>query len=159
MDTVSKETRSRMMSSVRSKNTKLELEIRHRLFADGFRFRLHRRDLPGTPDLVFPKYSVAIFIHGCFWHYHGCHLSKIPDTRTTWWRNKLEENLYRDAEAIRKLKALGWRLLVIWECSFRRPGIVRAEALDRIACRAEQFLFSRRKMLEIPFSGNRNKLR
>ncbi|OGQ64363.1 MAG: hypothetical protein A3I81_00095 [Deltaproteobacteria bacterium RIFCSPLOWO2_02_FULL_55_12] len=141
-----------MMSAVRSKNTKLELEMRRRLFAMGFRFRLHRHDLPGKPDMVFPKYSAVIFMHGCFWHHHGCHLSQIPKTRRTWWKEKLEGNRCRDRDTIHKLKEIGWRVLVIWECSFRRPGVVRGESLDRIAIRAAEFLKSRQCTLSIPRS-------
>ncbi len=149
-DFVSKETRSRMMSSVRAKNTKLELEVRRRLFALGYRYRLHLRDLPGTPDMVFPKYSTVIFVHGCFWHYHGCHLSTIPDTRRGWWKKKLQGNRRRDGNAVAKLKKLGWRVLIIWECSFRKPRTNRSEALDRIAARAATFLKAGPSLLEIP---------
>ena len=149
-DTVDKETRSRMMSSVRSKNTKLELEVRRRLFALGFRYRVHGKDLPGTPDMVFPKYRAVLFVHGCFWHYHGCHLSALPNTRRSWWKKKLEGNRKRDSEVVSELKYLGWRILVIWECGFRKPKLDRAEALDRIAERAGSFLKSERKLLEIP---------
>ena len=149
-DTVSKETRSRMMSSVRAKNTKLELEVRRRLFAMGFRYRLHKKNLPGTPDMVFPKYRAVLFVHGCFWHYHGCHLSTLPNTRRSWWKKKLEGNSKRDSAVVSELKNLGWRILVIWECSFRKPKTDRAEALDRIAGRAGSFLKSERKLLEIP---------
>ena len=145
-----KEVRSRMMSAVRAKNTKLELEIRHRLFRMGFRYRLHRGNLPGTPDLVFPKYRSIIFMHGCFWHYHGCHLSSIPATRSSWWRTKLEGNARRDSVAVSKLQKLGWRVLIIWECAHRRPKINRAEALDNISGQAADFLRSNRKRLEIP---------
>ena len=149
-DTVNKETRSRMMSSVRAKNTKLEMEIRRRLFAMGFRYRLHGKDLPGTPDMIFPKYSAVIFVHGCFWHHHGCHLSKLPGTRRSWWKKKLEGNRTRDFDVMAELRMLGWRVLVVWECGFRRPKTDRAEALDRVAERASRFLKSERKFLEIP---------
>ena len=123
MDTVDRETRSRMMSSVRSKNTKLELEIRHRLFRCGLRYRLHVKDLPGNPDIVLPKYSVVIFIHGCFWHLHGCERSKLPETRKEWWKEKLESNKKRDMKDVQELKDLRWRIVIIWECSYRKPGM------------------------------------
>ena len=155
MDTVSKETRSRMMSSVRAKNTRLELEMRRRLFARGFRFRLHRKDLPGKPDIVLPKFSTVIFAHGCFWHQHGCDRSKLPETRRSWWKAKLEGNRRRDATAIRKLKDLGWRTMIVWECNFRRPRVVRADALDKFADRAARFLKSRKSHLEIPRATQR----
>ena len=159
-DTVDKETRSRMMSSVRTKDTKLELDIRRRLFAMGFRYRLHRKDLPGRPDMVFPKYRSVVFVHGCFWHYHGCHLSSIPETRRSWWKKKLEDNARRDSEAVFELRNLGWRVLTIWECGFRRPKTNRAEALDTITARAASFLKSKRRLLEIPrlsHGGTKNK--
>ena len=149
-DTVDRQTRSKMMSAVRAKNTKLETEIRRRLFAKGFRYRLHVRDLPGTPDMVLPKYATVIFVHGCFWHYHGCHLSSIPGTRRSWWKKKLEDNARRDSAAVFELRNRGWRVLTIWECGFRRPKTNRAEALDTIAARAADFLKSKRRLLEIP---------
>ena len=150
MDTVNKETRSRMMSSVRAKDTKLELEIRRRLFAMGFRFRLHRRDLPGKPDMLFPKYSAVIFIHGCFWHLHGCNRSKLPETRKGWWKTKLEGNQKRDMKTVSILKSNGWRVMIIWECSVRRSGIVQSEVLDEIADVAAGFLISQEQYREIP---------
>lgn len=139
-----------MMSSVRGKNTKPELEVRHRLFAMGFRYRLHRRDLPGKPDMVFPRHRAVVFVHGCFWHQHGCDRSAIPATRRSWWKKKLEGNRNRDGEVMSRLKELGWRVLVIWECSFRKPGTDRSRALDRIAARAGRFLSNRQSTLEIP---------
>lgn len=139
-----------MMSAVRSKNTKLELAFRRRLFAMGFRFRLHRKELPGTPDMVFPKHSAVIFIHSCFWHYHGCHLSDLPQTRREWWREKLESNWLRDRTVLRHLRRKGWRVLTIWECSFRRKGLNREHALDGLAERAQDFLCSDRQSLALP---------
>jgi DNA mismatch endonuclease (patch repair protein) len=150
MDIVNGETRSKMMSSVRSKNTKLELEIRRRLHSMGFRYGLHRKDLPGKPDLVFPKYTAIIFVNGCFWHYHGCRRTQIPKTRMKWWKEKLESNRRRDEEDVTELKDLGRRILIIWECSVRKPGINRIKALNQIAERAAKFLCSRRSFFEIP---------
>ena len=148
-DIVDRQTRSKMMSAVRAKNTKLETEIRRRLFAQGFRYRLNARDLPGTPDMVFQKYSTVIFVHGCFWHYHGCSRSTIPDSRRNWWRKKLEDNRTRDAKALAELRSNGWRIVVIWECSVRRPGIDRQKALDRVCLRAGKLLGSKKNSLEI----------
>jgi len=150
MDTVSKEIRSRIMSAVRGKNTRVELEVRRRLFAMGFRYRLHANWLPGKPDLVFPKHRAAVFVHGCFWHMHGCHLSQFPATRRAWWQRKLSGNHHHDREMLNALRELSWRTLVVWECSFRRPGINRSGALDGIARQVSKFLLSRRKSLEIP---------
>lgn len=138
------------MSAVRSKDTKLELAFRRRLFAMGFRFRLHRKDLPGTPDLVFPKYSAIIFIHGCYWHYHGCHLSGLPQTRRAWWRTKLKGNSQRDKNNLEQLKNMGWRILIIWECSFRKGGVDREQRLDGLAVKVSKFLCSKRRYHEIP---------
>jgi DNA mismatch endonuclease (patch repair protein) len=149
VDIVSKEVRSRMMSAVRSKDTKVELEIRRRLFAMGFRFRLHKKNLAGTPDLYFKKYMAVIFVHGCFWHNHGCSLSQLPASRRKWWKEKLEGNNQRDNKALGELIRLGFRVLTIWECSFRRPGVVRGDALDEIAIKASRFLVSSKRCLEI----------
>lgn len=149
-DTVTRPVRSRMMSAVRSKNTKLELAFRRRLFAMGFRFRLHRKGLPGTPDMVFPKHSAVIFIHSCFWHYHGCHLSELPQTRREWWQAKLESNFQRDRKVHRQLRQMGWRVMTIWECSFRKKGLNRERAFDNLAQRAKNFLFSDQQSLVLP---------
>ncbi len=119
-DVVSAETRSRMMSGIRGKNTKPEIVIRKALFAAGFRFRLHKRDLPGKPDIVLPGKKVAVFVHGCFWHRHeGCRLAAAPSTRQEFWKAKLEGNALRDRRNIGQLRALGWRVLVVWECALR----------------------------------------
>ncbi len=158
-DIVGREIRSRMMSSVRAKDTKLELEIRSRLFNMGFRYRCHGKNLPGTPDMVFAKYRSVAFIHGCFWHYHGCHRSSIPRTRRSWWKTKLEENAKRDSEALFELRRRGWRVLIIWECGLRKPKKNRMEALETIAVRAANFLKSNRKQLEIPSPHRTKKYR
>lgn len=108
------------MSRIRGKNTVPELRVRGLLHAQGFRFRLHRKDLPGSPDIVLPRYRVAILVHGCFWHLHeGCRLAKIPGSREDFWRTKLFRNRERDASAISALRAGGWRVLVVWECYLR----------------------------------------
>lgn len=120
VDVVSSADRSRMMAGIKGKNSQPELLIRGLLFASGYRFRLHRRDLPGTPDIVMPGRNLAIFVHGCFWHLHrGCRYTKMPATRTDFWKAKLEANVERDRRAVGKLQALGWRVLCIWECSTR----------------------------------------
>ncbi|WP_111546290.1 DNA mismatch endonuclease Vsr [Mesorhizobium kowhaii] len=105
------------MASIRKVDTKPELVVRRRAHALGFRFRLHRRDLPGTPDLVFPGRKKAIFVHGCFWHQHGCGRGqKLPSVRAEYWGPKLRRNVERDAAAEAALLLLGWQLLVVWEC-------------------------------------------
>ena len=119
-DIVSVDVRSRMMSGIRGKNTKIEVLLRKALFAMGFRYRLHVRNLPGKPDVVLPKYAAVIFIHGCFWHGHkGCKYFVLPKTRTEWWQDKVEETIKRDRTAIRNLKELGWKPIIIWECELK----------------------------------------
>ena len=110
----------RMMSGIRGRDTKPEIAVRKALFAAGFRFRLHRRDLPGAPDVVLPGRKVAIFVHGCFWHRHdGCRFAAEPSTRPEFWNTKLAGNALRDRRNIERLRVLGWRVLVVWECAIR----------------------------------------
>lgn len=109
-----------MMSGIRGKNTKPEMSVRKALFAAGYRFRIHRKDLPGRPDVVLPGRKIAIFAHGCFWHMHsGCSNAKLPATRPDFWKGKLEANVDRDQRAIDALCAQGWRVLTVWECATR----------------------------------------
>lgn len=109
-----------MMAGIRGKDTKPEMRVRVALFARGYRYRLHRRDLPGTPDIVLPGRRVAIFVNGCFWHGHPeCSLAKVPGTRTTFWKEKFQSNRQRDKAATEALRASGWRVLVVWECFIR----------------------------------------
>jgi DNA mismatch endonuclease (patch repair protein) len=119
MDIVDKTTRSRMMSGIRGRNTKPEILIRHALHARGFRYRIHDRKLPGKPDIVLKQFRAVIFINGCFWHGHDCHLFKLPSTRSDFWLNKFEENRMRDRKAIDELRLSGWRICTIWECAVR----------------------------------------
>jgi DNA mismatch endonuclease (patch repair protein) len=106
-----------VMRSNKSKNTKPEIVIRKMLHAMGYRFRLHRRDLPGTPDIVFPSRKAAIQVHGCFWHQHeGCRHGRVPSTRQDYWVPKLSRNVQRDSQVCQRLGALGWRLMIVWEC-------------------------------------------
>lgn len=126
-DVVDGPTRSRMMSGIRGRDTKPEMAVRRALFAAGFRFRLHRRDLPGVPDVVLPGRKVAVFVHGCFWHRHeGCRYTKLPATRPEFWKAKLDGNVARDRRAIEALIGLGWRVLVVWECAVRDKGTLSA---------------------------------
>lgn len=120
-DVVSAATRSRMMAGIRGRDTKPELTVRKALHGAGYRFRLHRRDLPGTPDIVLPKHRVCIFVHGCFWHRHlGCRFATSPATRVEFWSTKFQSNVARDAEAQRRLIELGWRVLIVWECGIKQ---------------------------------------
>jgi len=118
-DVHNKATRSKNMAAVSGKNTKPELLIRKALHRRGFRYRLHDKKLPGKPDLVLPKYKAVIFVNGCFWHHHDCHLFKWPSTRQDFWRTKIESNKARDIEAVKQLRRAGWRVLTIWECSLK----------------------------------------
>lgn len=138
------------MSRVRSKDTRFELDMRKRLHSLGFRYRLHRKDLPGRPDIVFPRYSAAIFINGCFWHLHRCYLSSIPRTKSKWWKAKLDRNHSRDGEAVESLKKLGWRVMILWECGIRRPGVNSGTELMKTADKAAKFLLSSKQYQEIP---------
>ncbi len=121
-DVLTLEQRHLNMSRVRGRDTKPEMIIRRGLHARGLRFRLHRRDLPGRPDLVFPRYRAVVFVHGCFWHGHDCKLNKTPDTRTGFWEAKRHGNAERDQKAISDLLRDGWRVLVVWECALRGSG-------------------------------------
>lgn len=119
-DIVNKATRSRMMSGIRGRNTRPELILRKALHRLGFRYRLHDRCLPGQPDLIFPRYRAIIFVHGCFWHRHqGCSLTSTPSSNTGFWGSKFEDTLRRDSDNMEKLRQMGWRLAVIWECALR----------------------------------------
>jgi DNA mismatch endonuclease (patch repair protein) len=117
VDVVDKKTRSRMMSGIRGKNTKPELQVRKSLHARGFRFRLHVKELPGKPDLVLPKHRAVIFVHGCFWHRHqGCRFAVLPKSNSEFWARKLDSNRERDLLHGQQLSSLGWRVFTIWEC-------------------------------------------
>ncbi len=124
MDIWSKEKRSDVMSKIRSQNTKPEKLVRSLLFKSGFRFRIHKKDLPGKPDIVLPKYKTVIFVHGCFWHFHkDCKEGRIPNTNSKFWMEKLSKNIERDANHIINLKLLGWRVIVIWECELKTSSL------------------------------------
>lgn len=127
MDTLSPAERSERMRRVRSRNSAAELRVRRAVHWLGFRFRLHRSDLPGKPDLVFPKLHAVMFVHGCFWHRHaGCALARMPKSRLEFWQPKLEGNRTRDEQVQHKLEALGWRVLVVWECETTDAPAMRA---------------------------------
>lgn len=116
-DIVDAQRRSEMMAGIRSRNTAPELAVRRIAHRMGLRFRLHRNDLPGRPDLVFPKHRMAVFVHGCFWHRHeGCRHASMPKSRTVFWTRKFAANVERDARQQAALSTLGWRVLVIWQC-------------------------------------------
>lgn len=118
-DVVTAEKRSEMMAGIKYKNTKPEIFIRKNLHKLGFRYRLHSKNLPGKPDILLPKYKAIIFVHGCFWHKHNCHLFKWPKTRIDFWRKKIESNVKNDLKHIPSLKQQGWRVLIVWECALK----------------------------------------
>ena len=132
-DIVNAAKRSEIMSRIKGRNTKPELIVRRIAHGLGFRFRLHRRDLPGSPDMVFPRYRTVVFVHGCFWHRHdGCPYAYRPKSRIQFWTKKFEENVSRDARNEMALRGLGWRVLVIWECETRNQTAVRARLLAHL---------------------------
>lgn len=130
---LTKAERSQQMARVRSSDTKPELTLRSALHRLGFRFRLHRKNLPGTPDIVMPGRMTAIFVNGCFWHRHeGCKRATLPSTRSEFWSAKLQKNVERDALATEQLERLGYRVLVFWECEIRRKEQVQSLILERL---------------------------
>ena len=135
MDVLSPIQRSYCMSRIRGKDTKPEMVIRRLVHALGYRFRLHARGLPGSPDLVLPRHKKIVFVHGCFWHRHRCRYGQaMPTTRSAFWRSKLEATKVRDIRNRKELGRLGWEVLVIWECQTRKP--------ERLLRRVVQFLLS-----------------
>lgn len=148
MDRISKEHRSWNMSRIRGRDTKPERVVRSLLHRIGYRFRLHRKDLPGRPDIVLPKYRTVIFVHGCFWHRHpNCPLAYTPRSRVAFWRSKFAANVHRDRRTSRALRQLGWSVVTVWECHLRNPHKMR-DRLDRI-------LSKRRRSDILPHSGRR----
>lgn len=130
-DTVSKQKRSEIMSHVTGKETKPEIMVRKYLFARGLRYRKNVKQLPGTPDIVFPKYKTAVFVNGCFWHGHkGCKYSHLPSTNLEYWEKKIADNLERDDRKTRKLEKLGYRVLIVWQCQLK-PNI-KIETLETL---------------------------
>ena len=114
------EQRSRNMSAIKSKNTKPEIAVRKLLHSMGYRFRLHRKDLPGSPDIVLPKYKTVIFVHGCFWHRHeNCKYATTPKTRKEFWEKKFRENINRDKLNQENLSSKGWKIIIVWECEIK----------------------------------------
>jgi len=144
-DVVDSETRSKMMSGIRGKNTRPELAIRRQLHQRGFRYRLHDKKLPGKPDIVLKKYNAVIFIHGCFWHRHNCHLFKWPQTRPEFWKQKINRNHENDIAALEGLQFAGWRVCIVWECSIKGASKNIPMVIESIV----RWLKSNKPMLEI----------
>lgn len=132
-DVVSREKRSEMMSGIGSKNTKPEMLVRRALHHRGLRFRLHRRGLPGRPDIYLPKYKAAVFVNGCFWHAHDCSTFKWPKTRNQFWKDKLISNRKRDQQNRDDIRALGIRHFTVWECETRLPAEEFVSVMDDLA--------------------------
>ena len=125
MDTLTKTERSERMARIRGKDTKPELRLRRLLHGRGYRFRLHRKDLPGTPDLVFPSRKKVIFVHGCFWHAHeNCKVANLPKSRRAYWQKKFDTNRRRDQKNIESLKQMGWDVFVAWECQVNHDSMI-----------------------------------
>ena len=121
------------MAAIKGSHTKPEMQVRAALHAEGLRYRLHVKDLPGKPDLVFPRWRAVVFVNGCFWHHHDCHLFKWPSTREDFWRAKIGRNVENDDRAVRALLASGWRVATVWECALKgrtRPDF--PEAMQRL---------------------------
>lgn len=147
VDVISLAQRSALMSRIKGKDTKIELEVRRGLHALGFRYRLGGLGLPGRPDIVLPKYRTVVFVHGCFWHGHDCHLFRLPKTRTEFWKIKIDSNHERDARTEAALRTLGWQVETVWECQLRDKHVEdRAITISDLANRI-------RSVLDIRSSG------
>ncbi|MCA3174389.1 MAG: DNA mismatch endonuclease Vsr [Burkholderiales bacterium] len=148
-DIVPPDVRSRMMSGIRGKNTRPEIAVRKEMFRRGYRYRLHAKELAGKPDIVFPRYRAAVFIHGCFWHGHTCPLFKIPSTRPEFWKAKIARNKENDNKVTALLLASGWRVATLWECAIRGKKNL---GISDVADALEQWLSSQELIFEIPAS-------
>ena len=149
-DIVSPEVRSRMMAGIQGKDTKPELAIRKGLFAKGFRYRLHDSRLPGKPDLVFPRHDAVIFVNGCFWHGHEYPLFKQPSSNVKFWQEKIDKNRNNDKKNRKALARQNWRILTIWECSFRKPG---TKSVEQVVEASAKWLLSKSKSKEIDWKS------
>lgn len=129
-DRLSPERRRRLMQQVKGKNTQPERAVRSLLHRLGYRFRLHRKDLPGTPDIVFPSRRLVVFVHGCFWHGHGCRIGHLPKSRLEYWQPKIDSNRARDQRKEAALTAAGWRVAVVWQCELADPATLEVRLRD-----------------------------
>lgn len=146
MDTVDKTTRSKIMSKIGQKNTGPEIRLRRSLHGFGFRYKLHDKRLPGSPDIVLSRLKTVIFVHGCFWHRHGCKASTVPDSNKEFWSMKFKANVERDRQNISALLTAGWRVVVVWECALRGKD-VDMESVTRVI---SEWLKSELSTLTIP---------
>ena len=131
-DHISPSHRSWNMSRIHSKNTKPEKIVRSMLFSMGFRFRINRKDLPGKPDIVLPRYKTVIFVHGCFWHRHDCKSATMPKSNTDFWEKKFSANVERDQRVKSELAFLGWKVITVWECELKDLEILKLKLISRI---------------------------
>ena len=145
-DVVDRATRSRMMSGIRSTNTKPEIILRKALHRMGFRYTLHAKNVPGKPDMAFPSRKAAVFVNGCFWHGHDCRFFKQPQTRPEFWSAKIERNRVRDEVVREQLTSAGWRQLTVWECAIRGAG---SDAPSKVATKIAEWLRSKSAVAEI----------
>lgn len=132
MDTLEKHKRSQLMAKVKQKNTEPEIIVRHFLYSEGFRYRINLKSLPGSPDIVLPKYRTVIFVHGCFWHGHTCKAGHLPSSNLSYWELKINNNMERDKRKIDELKLQGWNVIVIWQCEIKTLKIRRERLLNLI---------------------------
>ena len=147
MDTVDKETRSRIMARNRHKNTGPEMKLRSILHSAGLRYRLYDVKLPGKPDLVFPRFSATLFVHGCYWHSHGCYRSSVPKSHLDYWKTKLNKNKDRDRRNVALLRKLNWRVMIIWECSLIGKNAMESNELTETVV---SWLHGSVQFLEVP---------
>ncbi len=146
VDIVDAATRSRFMSGIRGTNTRPELLVRSLLHGMGFRYGLHVRTLPGKPDIVLTRHRAVVFVHGCFWHGHACHLYRVPSTRRDFWLNKINQNRHKDSLAEQALLQDQWRIAVVWECALKGRS---RRSLVEIGQKLERWILSKRDMLTI----------
>lgn len=145
MDVHSPEQRRFNMSRIRGKDTRPEMVVRRWLWANGYRYRLHRKELPGKPDIILPKYRAVIFVHGCFWHRHGCALTTTPESRRDFWLAKFQNNVSRDKHNIESLLEQFWRVMIVWECSIIGKKAISEEVAEQMT----NFLHSEKRFAEI----------
>ncbi|WP_194867594.1 very short patch repair endonuclease [Pseudoalteromonas sp. PPB1] len=149
-DVHNKDSRQKNMAAIRSKNSRPERFIRLQLATLGFHYVTNKKSLPGTPDIVIKKFKAIIFVNGCFWHGHNCHLFKVPQTNTKFWISKIHSNTVRDKEVVAKLMAQGWRILIVWECSMKGANKLRKkDLLDRM----EEWILRGDNYSELSFRG------
>jgi DNA mismatch endonuclease (patch repair protein) len=146
-DVQSPAVRSKNMQAIRSKNTRPEITVRYLLHAAGFRYRLHVSDLPGKPDLVFPKYRAVIMVNGCFWHGHDYQFFKLPSTRTDFWKQKIAKNRANDESSSRALRSADWRVAIVWECALRKK---KADSFENVTQKLIDWLRSSEASIELP---------